>query len=51
MKNIQIYELFHFDAHTDLRDEYLGEKLSHASVIRRAYDLVGDHKIYQFGIL
>lgn len=42
--------IIHFDAHTDLRDEYLGEKLSHASVIRRAYDLVGDHKIYQFGI-
>lgn len=42
--------IIHFDAHTDLRDEYLGEKLSHASVIRRVYDLVGDHKIYQFGI-
>ena len=42
--------IIHFDAHTDLRDEYLGEKLSHASVIRRAYDLVGDHRIYQFGI-
>lgn len=42
--------IIHFDAHTDLRDEYLGEKLSHASVIRRAYDLVGDHKIHQFGI-
>ena len=37
-------------AHTDLRDEYLGEKLSHASVIRRIYDLIGDNKIYQFGI-
>ena len=24
--------IIHFDAHTDLRDEYLGEKLSHASV-------------------
>lgn len=42
--------VIHFDAHTDLRDEYLGEKLSHASVIRRIYDLVGDNKIYQFGI-
>ena len=42
--------IIHFDAHTDLRDDYLGEKLSHASVIKRAYDLVGDHKIYQFGI-
>jgi len=42
--------IIHLDAHTDLRDEYLGEKLSHANVIRRAWELVGDGKIYQFGI-
>ncbi|MCT4509545.1 MAG: agmatinase [Tepidibacter sp.] len=42
--------LIHFDAHTDLRDDYLGEKLSHASVIRRCWDFMGDNKIYQFGI-
>ncbi|WP_455683762.1 agmatinase [Thomasclavelia sp.] len=42
--------VIHFDAHTDLRDEYLGEKLSHASVIRRIHDLIGDGKIHQFGI-
>lgn len=42
--------IIHFDAHTDLRDEYLGATLSHASVIRRAWELVGDGKIYQFGI-
>lgn len=42
--------VIHFDAHTDLRDEYLGEKLSHASVIRRVHDLIGDGKIHQFGI-
>ena len=42
--------ILHFDAHTDLREEYLGETLSHASVIRRCWDLVGDGKIYQFGI-
>ncbi|HCP14932.1 MAG TPA: agmatinase [Peptococcaceae bacterium] len=42
--------ILHFDAHADLRDDYLGEKLSHATVMRRCYDLVGDHKIYQFGI-
>lgn len=40
----------HFDAHTDLRDDYLGEQLSHATVIRRIWDLVGDGRIYQFGI-
>lgn len=42
--------IVHFDAHTDLREEYLDEKLSHASVIRRCHDIVGDGKIYQFGI-
>ena len=42
--------VIHFDAHTDLRDEYLGEQLSHASVIRRIWDIIGDGKIYQFGI-
>lgn len=42
--------IIHFDAHTDLRDDYLGEKLSHASVIRRCHELIGDKKIYQFGI-
>lgn len=40
----------HFDAHTDLREEYLGETLSHATVIRRIWELTGDNKIYQFGI-
>ena len=40
----------HFDAHTDLREEYLGAKLSHASVLRRCHDLLGDGRIHQFGI-
>lgn len=42
--------VIHFDAHTDLRDEYLGVQLSHACVIRRCHDLVGDSHIHQFGI-
>jgi len=42
--------IIHFDAHADLRDDYLGEKLSHASVMRRCHELVGDGKIFQFGI-
>ncbi|MBF8983943.1 agmatinase [Lutibacter sp. B2] len=42
--------ILHFDAHTDLRDDYMGEKLSHATVIKRIWDFVGDGKIYQFGI-
>ena len=42
--------VIHFDAHADLRDEYMGEKLSHATVMRRCHDLIGEGKIYQFGI-
>ena len=42
--------IIHFDAHTDLREEYLGVKLSHACVLRRCWDLVGDGRIFQFGI-
>ncbi len=42
--------IVHFDAHADLRDDYLGEKLSHASVMRRCHEIVGDDRIYQFGI-
>jgi agmatinase len=42
--------IIHFDAHTDLRDDYLDVKLSHACVIRRCHDLIGDGRIHQFGI-
>lgn len=42
--------IIHFDAHADLRDDYLGAKLSHACVIRRCHDLLGDGRIHQFGI-
>lgn len=42
--------IIHFDAHADLRDDYLGQKLSHACVIRRCHELVGDNHIFQFGI-
>ena len=42
--------ILHFDAHTDLREEYNNNKNSHATVIKRIWDIVGDNKIYQFGI-
>ncbi len=42
--------IVHFDAHADLRDDYLGQKLSHACVMRRCHELVGNGKIFQFGI-
>lgn len=42
--------VIHFDAHADLRQDYLGAELSHACVIRRCHDLVGDNRIFQFCI-
>jgi len=42
--------LLHLDAHTDLREEYLDEKLSHSSVVRRIWDCIGDGRIWQLGI-
>lgn len=42
--------VLHFDAHADLRSEYLGEVLSHATVMRKVADLIGGQNLYQFGI-
>ncbi len=42
--------IIHFDAHADLRDDYLGVSLSHACVMRRCWELVGNGRIFQFGI-
>ena len=42
--------IIHFDAHADLREDYLGAKLSHACVLRRCHELVGDGRIHQFCI-
>lgn len=42
--------IIHLDAHADLRDDYLGVGLSHACVIHRCWDIVGDNRIFQFGI-
>ena len=42
--------LVHLDAHTDLRDEYLGEKLSHANVIYRIAEFMDPARIHSFGV-
>ncbi len=42
--------IIHFDAHADLRDDYLGARLSHACILRRCHELVGDGRIHQFCI-
>ncbi|MBQ8612606.1 MAG: agmatinase [Ruminiclostridium sp.] len=42
--------IIHLDAHADLREDYLGARLSHACVIRRCHDIIGDGRIHQFCI-
>ncbi len=43
-------QLIHLDAHTDLRDEYMGEELTHSGVIKQIWNFLGDGRIHQFGI-
>lgn len=38
------------DAHADLRDDYLEQRLSHATVVRRIAELIGPKRVYQLGI-
>lgn len=50
LKKYPDMHIIQFDAHADLRDDYLGAKLSHACVMRRCHELVGDGRIHQFCI-
>ena len=43
-------KIIHFDAHADLREGYLDNSLSHASVMRRACEFINPNNIYQIGI-
>ncbi len=38
------------DAHADLREDYIGEKLCHASVMRRVCEFVHPENVFQVGI-
>ncbi|MGN7378796.1 agmatinase [Bacillus altitudinis] len=42
--------IIHMDAHTDLREEYEGEPLSHSTPIRKVAGLIGPENVYSFGI-
>lgn len=42
--------VLHFDAHADLREDYLGESNSHATVMRKVCNLIEEKNLYQFGI-
>ena len=49
-KYVDNLAIVHFDAHTDLREEYLGEEMSHSAVIRHCSKIVGAENIKQSGI-
>lgn len=42
--------IIHFDAHTDLRENYEGEEYSHSTPIRKIAEHIGPHNVYSFGI-
>ena len=42
--------VLHFDAHTDLREQYEGEEMSHSAVMRKILDFVPPGRLYQFGV-
>jgi len=42
--------LVQIDAHTDLREDYLGEPLSHSTVMRKVLDHLGEGRLFQIGI-
>ena len=49
-KYIDNLAIVHFDAHTDLREDYIGEPLSHSAVIRHSADIIGFENLKQIGI-
>jgi agmatinase len=42
--------LLQIDAHADLREDYLGETLSHCTVMKRVLDRLGKGRLFQVGI-
>jgi agmatinase len=38
------------DAHADLREDYLGETLSHSTVMRKVVDRLGEGRLFQVGL-
>jgi len=50
IKPVEDAFVIHLDAHRDLREEYLGDKLCHASVMRRVLDERPGNKLIQIGV-
>ena len=49
-KYVDNLAIVHFDAHTDLREEYIGEEMSHSAVIRHCSKIIGAQNLKQIGI-
>ena len=50
---LRVYPSLHLlqiDAHADLREDYLGDTLSHSTVMKRAVDRLGEGRLFQVGI-
>jgi agmatinase len=50
LKSYPDLNLIQMDAHTDTRDEYLGEKFCHATVIKRISEFLSVDNIFQLGL-
>jgi len=50
LKTYPRLHLIHIDAHTDLRDDYLGESLSHSTVMKKVVDHLSERRLFQIGI-
>ncbi len=43
------FYVLHLDAHLDMRDEYFGNRYSHATVLRRVIEEIGEDKVISLG--
>jgi len=43
-------KVIHMDAHADMRDTYISEKFSHATVLNNVAELIDQKNIYHYGI-
>jgi agmatinase len=50
VKNYPQLQIVHIDAHTDLREKYLGESVSHCTVMRDLINHIGEGRLFQIGI-
>ena len=50
LKKYDNVAVIQFDAHTDLREQYLGEELTHSGVMYRIAELIGYENIAQIGL-